>query len=287
MFMNNKNRKLAVAAATSAIIALTASCGNKQASVNSGSDQFATTEITWADSVQANNCTAKSSLSLEYPSEGNPALIDSTREWIARTLMNVSPIDTAGVDSVPSGTTLSDGETLVAAAGRQFLTEAMSDFNSFDAADGYRFNYTYEAEIGKLFSTDSVVTMTSSTYIYTGGAHGTTLFNAATFRTSDGAILGYDIFEPNSLQELTQMVKDAVATQYFETGDDFKMDDALIIDPQDFRLPSVAPYFTEKGLTFVYQQYEIACYAAGMPSCTIPYSDIAPLLLPSIRPLIP
>lgn len=41
-----------------------------------------------------------------------------------------------------------------------------------------------------------------------------------------------------------------------------------------FPLPSTPPYFTRKGVTFVYQAYEIAPYAAGIPTFTVDFDDI-------------
>lgn len=34
--------------------------------------------------------------------------------------------------------------------------------------------------------------------------------------------------------------------------------------------PKYEPYYTEDGVCFIYQQYEIACYAAGRPTFTLP-----------------
>lgn len=285
--MNKNLHKYASCAVVAATMALSTACGNKHAAADSATGNLTVKEITWEDSIAVNNCTAKSEVSVAYPTDGNQALLDSTRLWIAQTLITTIPVDTAAVDTTFAPGALADGEKLIACAGKRFLTEADNDFRSFDSADGFSFNYGYQAEIDKGFSTDSVVTFNSSTYIYTGGAHGATLVNSATFRTSDGAVLGYEIFNPSAIPELTQMVKDALSKQYFEGDDDFKMEDALIIDPQDFRLPANPPYFTDKGVTFIYQQYEIACYAAGLPTCTLPYAEIAPLLLPAYRPLLP
>lgn len=34
--------------------------------------------------------------------------------------------------------------------------------------------------------------------------------------------------------------------------------------------PAHEPYYTEDGACFIYQHYEIACYAAGRPMFTLP-----------------
>ncbi len=276
---------LAINAAVLVILTLP-SCGNKTASPASVGP-ISTSEISWADSINVDNCSARCEISVMYPDEGNEALLDSTRGWIAQALSSAMPVDTAAVAASFPQEVLSDGNRLIADVGKRVLDYARGDFESFGKEDAFSINYEYNAAIGQTFSTDSVVTFTSSIYIYTGGAHGATLANGASFRSTDGRQLGYGIFETASLPELAQMVKAAISDQYFEAGDEFKMEDALIIDPQEFPLPAVAPYFTSKGLTFIYQQYEIACYAAGMPTCTLSYHDVAPLMTPDARRLIP
>ena len=43
-------------------------------------------------------------------------------------------------------------------------------------------------------------------------------------------------------------------------------------------LPDAEPYLTEKGVTFIYQPYEISYYAAGKPEFTIPFDVVKPFL---------
>jgi hypothetical protein len=52
-------------------------------------------------------------------------------------------------------------------------------------------------------------------------------------------------------------------------------------------LPSAAPAFTKKGLAFIYQQYEIAPYAAGMVNFDIAYDKIRPFLTAEAQALLP
>ncbi len=45
-------------------------------------------------------------------------------------------------------------------------------------------------------------------------------------------------------------------------------------------LPGSEPDLTERGVTFIYQPYEISYYAAGKPEFTIPSDAIRPYLTP-------
>jgi hypothetical protein len=65
------------------------------------------------------------------------------------------------------------------------------------------------------------------------------------------------------------------------------MESLLTMENNDyFPLPQAAPYFTADGVVFIYQQYEIACYAAGLPNCVISYDLIEPFLTQAGRWLV-
>ena len=51
-------------------------------------------------------------------------------------------------------------------------------------------------------------------------------------------------------------------------------------------LPNTPPALTDKGISIIYQQYEIAPYAAGLPSFYIPYDKAADILTPAAKELI-
>ena len=52
--------------------------------------------------------------------------------------------------------------------------------------------------------------------------------------------------------------------------------DILLLNNEPFPFPQNPPYFEENGVCFLYQQYEIAPYAAGMPACVIPFETLRP-----------
>ena len=80
------------------------------------------------------------------------------------------------------------------------------------------------------------------------------------------------------MDDLAEMVKDNIFSQYFESNAS-EMENLLTMENNDFfPLPEAAPIFREDGVEFVYQQYEIACYAAGMPACVISYDLLEPFL---------
>ena len=51
-------------------------------------------------------------------------------------------------------------------------------------------------------------------------------------------------------------------------------------------LPITDPWITSNGVEFIYQQYEIAAYACGMPNVTLPLDALKELLTPEGRQFV-
>jgi len=60
----------------------------------------------------------------------------------------------------------------------------------------------------------------------------------------------------------------------------------LFIDGDIIPFPAFSPYPSKDGLVFVYQQYEIASYAAGMPAFTLPYEVVEPYLTEEAKAIL-
>ena len=73
---------------------------------------------------------------------------------------------------------------------------------------------------------------------------------------------------------------------YFNVDTDEELNTCGLIDLTVVPLPACSPLFTEKGALFIYQQYEIACYAAGAPEFVIPYEKLIPYLGITAKKLI-
>lgn len=125
---------------------------------------------------------------------------------------------------------------------------------------------------------------------YTGGAHG--------LAWGKGGIT-YDL---RTGKEIKKFIKSGVTgamqpllkrylKTYFQEGSkpmtDRELYENLQIEGRIIPLPAAYNVFPDKnGLTFTYAHYEIACYAAGMPEFTIPYSLVKPYLTPEAKALL-
>ena len=224
-----------------------------------------TRTITIADSVMQDNIPGKFTLEVDFPESGNFFVINNIREWMSEQLGGTYE------GSMENGAKMFDFyKTSVL---QDFQQNIIPDMPKIKDISCYK-----DVKITKICETDRYVTYLYTQEGYAGGAHGWFVSEGQTFRKSDGRRIDYDIFREEMKDELTELVKDNIFSQYFES-DVKEMENLLTMENNDFfPLPQAAPIFREDGVEFVYQQYEIACYAAGMPSCVITYDLIEPFL---------
>jgi len=175
-------------------------------------------------------------------------------------------------------------------------TQALTDFYGNALADTLRqaasesfagVPMEFEAKVEKVFETDKLVTYTLTNYYGLGGAHPSSGYYGATFRKSDGRRLGWEIVRQYCHYGLTQLFAQQLK-DYFgaESDDDLQQYIWEKYAPYDLPDPQTPPIFTAEGIAFVYQQYEIAAYAMGMPDGTIAYDSIRPMLTGWAKQLI-
>lgn len=202
------------------------------------------------------------SCAVEYnvvcPTSGNDVLQRNMKLWLCRHLDD------------EAGEGINDFEGL-------FNKAAIDDFNeklemaSEDEAD-WETGYTSELEIGVEYEDATYVTLYSHWYCYMGGAHGSAAYDYATFRKSDGKQMDWQLLANMTKSQKITAIRNGLK-KYFEVRTDNELMDNLDMDRStyynNFPLPETPPYLTAEGVMVIYQQYEIACYAAGMPSCVV------------------
>ncbi|MDE7379142.1 MAG: DUF3298 and DUF4163 domain-containing protein [Paraprevotella sp.] len=210
-------------------------------------------------------CPVTSNYTVEYPTEGIQPLIDSIRVWI---------------NSQLGGTytgNLSDAESIVNHYAQNICRQADEDFDG-DEGDELGISYSDETHITREYETDNIVTFSLSNYIYTGGAHGQGVYVGNTFRKDNGASLTWNIFREDATEELQQLIIGQLL-QFFEVKTTEELNERLLdTDVENIPLPTTPPAFTEHGIQFTYQSYEIAPYSEGRPQGVIAYKDAMPYL---------
>ncbi|MDY6327644.1 MAG: RsiV family protein [Bacteroidales bacterium] len=224
--------------------------------------EIRTEAVTVSDSLINTGNSAKVLVSADCPVSGNFFAVNSIYEWMSEEL--------GGTFRNPSN----DGKGMMSYYADLYLQDlrenVLPDMHSDMEA-------SKEVAFSKEYETDKVVSYICKGAGYLGGAHGYATYYGQTFRKSDGRRISYDIFLNDKLQQLAELVKAGVEGQYFDTEN--TLQESLVLDEAEiFPLPTTPPVFMENGILFVYQQYEITAYAAGMPQCFIPYEQIRPYL---------
>lgn len=225
---------------------------------------FSTDSTEFVDSVVESGYTSPVALHVTYPTAGSPAA-DSINAWIANAL------------GTPYLLRNSDTKAMVHSVGLAYVDTVRSALAAEkDAGMTPPAPQAYIFQVGPDYVTDKFATYTSVAYVDLGGAHGGTSFRAAVFEFPGGKTLGYDIFKTDSMAAVRTLVLDALKSQYFKVSTTEELAEHLLVAPENVTLPEQAPYFMKNGVGFVYQQYEIAPYSEGMPSCTISYDALRP-----------
>ena len=109
-----------------------------------------------------------------------------------------------------------------------------------------------------------------STYQYAGGAHGVSGQHYYLFNEQNARLTLADILESGQEEALKTLLHkqfgDYLAAQGLERDAEDEKTFPFMVS-KDF-------LFTQEGLSFQYQPYEIAAYAVGMPELTVAYKDL-------------
>lgn len=137
--------------------------------------------------------------------------------------------------------------------------------------------------------TDRYVVFDNSDYVYMGGAHGGVVGDGPlTFNLANGKLVEKFI-EDSALEPLQEAMRKGLLEYFNEDGEEIPAEELFgmtFIEDGSIPFPAYQPEPCETGLTFIYQQYEIAPYAFGMPTFTIPYEILAPYLTKEARAVL-
>lgn len=243
---------------------------------------------------------AEVTISLAWPVSGQQTLVDGVRTYI----LNLLRDKTATYDYDNSGNAVKTSEgkryTGDPADGQAIATFYATEMHKSlakDAVDGAIDGvelppFSSDVKLSKVWEGTTGVTYTESNYDYLGGAHGMYGVSGVTFSAATGKPVTEIInrsFENNSAMQ--RLIRKGL-TSYFQSASDgsdgpVNLSEMLFVEAgQPIPLPATEPWITAGGVTFTYQPYEIAPYAAGAPEFTVPLSDIAPFLSASAKELV-
>ena len=244
------------------------------------------------------------SISAEWPIAGSEALVENIQHYICEEMAtNIG-------DEKPKVIISADGHKVVAATFNRYQ-QALTTMRREAQEAGYAecMQYSYYLHISLMEANSRYVTYLCRAEGFTGGAHGFATSTAQSFSATTGQPIGYEakynfekevqeiknqtMFKTPLSPKLYALIKEGVRS-YFQEYDENKVTDEQLKDQligvndvNRIPLPSAAPAFTKDGLSFIYQQYEIAPYAAGMINFNIPYDKIKPFLTDDAATLLP
>ena len=148
--------------------------------------------------------------------------------------------------------------------------------------------WDYSMDVTKTSEDSTFVVFNDTEYAYIGGAHGGVFgWGGITFRFSDGSIVK-EFLKDNVTKDIQPLLKKGLKEYFNENADEKITTDQQLLEqlmlPEESKglipLPAWTPFPDEKGkgLVFTYQQYEIACYAVGMPSFVLSWDELKPFL---------
>lgn len=125
----------------------------------------------------------------------------------------------------------------------------------------------YQSKYSVIYTDDKYISFRAEEYSYTGGAHGSNKITVGTIDRKTGRRLRLKDFVPaDKLFVLTKILHEKVVKKL--GGKDKLQGEVLPIE--NFCI-------VKGGLKFVYNEYEVACYAAGAVEVVVSFAEIGKL----------
>lgn len=227
---------------------------------------FSVNTITMEDSLQfppeaveewMDNDMARYSLELDAPVTDNEVLNNNIVKWMGTVLNEEYDGDPLDLDA------------MIAFDKKYFLSLETGEPRS-----------VLQRVVKMVEENDRYVTYRCESWEYNGGAHGTTIVKGATFNKANGEHFTKSMFTDGGM--LTDMIYSALKEQYFNPlleGTGVSFEEAVYGEAaEDLPLPESGPWIQNDSVHFLYQDYEIAAHALGLPECAISFEDLKDIL---------
>lgn len=141
--------------------------------------------------------------------------------------------------------------------------------------------YFADITVDETFRSANLLSLEMHQYLFTGGAHGYGATQFQNFDVQTGLELSAEEIFTN-LNAFKDFAKGKFKTAYEIPEEDSINSTGFWFDDDTFYLPETIG-FTETNLILIYNQYDIASYAAGPVELEIPLSDVEPYLAIPIK----
>lgn len=139
------------------------------------------------------------------------------------------------------------------------------------------FDQTFELSDSIVYTDADFVNIAISNYIYEGGAHGSNTVRYYNITRKTGSVISeMDLFNEGYEDELSKVMVECLLQSLHKTSP-ADLESEGFFDSEKIR-PNGNFIINEKGLTYCFNEYEIAPYAMGTIFITIPYEKLDALL---------
>ncbi len=145
-------------------------------------------------------------------------------------------------------------------------------------SEDYILAYVYDLGFKIEYNDKDILSLLKTLYSYTGGAHGSTSLTYLNFNLRSGAEIKLeDIFKDDYKTALDKLGEKPFRDYYnLKPGEDFEKAGFWFIDNKFSVNDNFG--FNPEGIVFQYNQYEVAPYALGAASITIPYKKLKEII---------
>lgn len=223
-------------------------------------------------SLQEENEKVSISVAMDYPQKGEGIALPEIRQQVVEFLLPKYEGNLDNADAIL----------------KQFAQAENKDLQPEEDLE-YSFKATYSGNVDLIAQNPKFVTFVYDSYVFTGGAHGMSFWQAKTISKSNGKLINGNIlndkantaeFKPLLKQGLNAYFtaqKGAVYQCDFQEAD-LQNEVFGEYNVNNLPLPQSKPFLTDNGVGFAYLPYEISWYANGRISFVLPYEIMKPYL---------
>lgn len=144
--------------------------------------------------------------------------------------------------------------------------EAIKNYGNDIEAAATWMTYEEKCKGTVLYNADNILSYSVKTYSYTGGAHGNSTNCVASLCLANGKNISLeDLFSNSAIDQIREQLVLRLNESYQLLTDEIEVTENF--------------YLSDKGITFVYDPFEIAAYSEGEIAITLGWDKVAPLLL--------
>jgi len=253
------------------------SCNSKD--INNSQNSWKFDSLTVSKKVYINNDSTKDGMLIElnlvYPTSVSGNLnLKKTQNVFARIMLATS--DFQGTPQEAFDKILTDYTSDAEELAKEMENED-SEFTRFS-------DFEYNKSCKLSMETEELITVASSDYSYTGGAHG--LFGVGYYnidKNTGDLIDEEQFFKSGYKEKLAALIQNAIEERNNSSDDENSIE--LLDDLKNVK-PNRNFYFSNEGIVYVYNIYEIAPYSQGTVEVTVPYIQISSLINDKYLPII-